>query len=58
MQAPRPRHSTSSDIVAKDFLAPITAVHQVINGSFALDTHLPRRASVQTKSLNCVNSED
>jgi hypothetical protein len=44
------RHSTSSDIVAKDFLAPITSVHQVINGSFVLDTQLPRHASIQAKS--------
>jgi hypothetical protein len=45
-------------IVAKDFLAPITSVHQVINGSFVLDMQLPRHASVRAKSGNCVNIED
>jgi hypothetical protein len=45
-QEPFPVH-----IVAKDFLAPITSVHQVVKGSFVLDAQLPRQASVQAKSL-------
>jgi hypothetical protein len=45
-------------IVTKNFFAPITPVHQVINGVLILNTQLPRHRQLLMQIGTCVNSED